>query len=95
MPICSATKYCKKKEAGCCDRAMDTPCNDFEVVEAPAPQQGSPSKSSDLLRCPVCERYKCREYQEPIDYTVCSSCLSVIVLGKDGTVSLLSHARAL
>lgn len=66
-----------------------------ERHEAPAPQPVSPSKSSDLLKCPVCERYKCREYQEPIDYTVCSSCLSVIVLGKDGTVSLLSHARAL
>lgn len=65
------------------------------MAEATEQQQGSPSKSSDLLRCPVCERYKCREYQEPIDYTVCSSCLSVIVLGKDGTVSLLSHARAL
>ena len=47
-----------------------------------------------LLICPVCEKRECKEYSQPIDYMVCGRCDTVFVLGKDGTLSILRHAKA-
>lgn len=53
------------------------------------------SECIDLLKCYVCEQRRVIAYEYPIDYSVCSECGSVFVLGKDGTISYLDHARAL